>query len=203
MMPSSSCSSRDSACARRLARLELAAGKLPVAGVRLARRTLREQHRAVGPQDHRRATRRQRSLRSSRRDRTSDRGTRDARGHSRVTCGASVRAACPVPRELPRDAAAARSALQRELQRFARALVGIARRRVRRRRRNARATDRPPRGNRPARTDRTRSTTRSARTARSSPRPIRPGALPRRCASSRGSRRSIRAAGGGGSTSRR
>ncbi len=38
--------------ARRLAGLELAAGKLPVAGVHLARRTLREQHAAIA-QDHR------------------------------------------------------------------------------------------------------------------------------------------------------
>jgi hypothetical protein len=37
--------------ARGFAGLELAAGKFPVAGVRLARRPLREQHPAVAPQD--------------------------------------------------------------------------------------------------------------------------------------------------------
>ncbi len=39
--------------ARRLARLELAAGKLPITGVRLPRRALREQHAAVGAHDDR------------------------------------------------------------------------------------------------------------------------------------------------------
>ena len=53
-MPSSSCSSRASASRGASPGLDLAAGKLPVAGVDLAVRALREQERAVGALDDRR-----------------------------------------------------------------------------------------------------------------------------------------------------
>ena len=104
-MPSSSCSSRASARAGRLAGLDLAAGELPVAGVDLARRALREQERAVGPLD-------------------------DRRGDLDITSLLLGVPAGPVARELVGDAPAARAALQRPLQRLFLALSRSRRRRT-------------------------------------------------------------------------
>ncbi len=141
--------------ARRLARLELAAGKLPVARVRLAGGTLREQHLPVGPQQH---------------------GGGDADRRPPLTAGAT--SAPARPRGSSRTAtrrgrcatrAAAPTAAPRACGHRPRA------RSRRASRRSARASPRRRPGSRPARTDRTRSRGRSAPTARSSPRPIRPG----------------------------
>ena len=101
-------------------------------------------------------------------------------------------AAGPVAGELVGDAAAARAALQRPLQRF---FLGFRRRN---RSRRTSASARRSRGTRPGRRDRTSPTGRSARRARSSPPPSRPDGSRRRRTWSRGSPPCTPASGGGG-----
>ncbi len=117
VMPSSSCSSRRSACSTVSPRFELAARELPVAGVDLA----------VGPRGEQEAALARRSARRPRRRRAS----RLARPRRSRVVPPGV-----VPRELVGDAARARAALERPDQR----LLARRRDRARRRRRSRAAT---------------------------------------------------------------